>query len=177
VHSHEAAAESELGVACSGQLSHTALPAAGLYFPVSHAAHGPSLGPEYPLLHRQLLCAVLAGAESEFSGQCEHAALPEASLYSPASHAVHSASSGPEYPGTHVHTLLPAGLEELAGHSKHGSGPTAFLNVPARHSWHGDPLSPEYPALHLQSVTSALADGDCESGGHKLHASGSDSSW
>lgn len=176
MHSHEAAAESELGVACSGQLSHTALPASGLYFPGSHAAQGPSLGPEYPLLHRQLLWAVLAGAESEFSGQREHPALPEASLYSPARHAVHSASSGPEYPGLHVHTLLPAGLEESTGHSKHSSGPTGFLNVPARHAWHGAPFAPVYPALHLHSVTSALPDGDCEWSGQSSHIVGSNSS-
>ena len=152
------------------------MPAPGLYFPGSHAAQGPSLGPEYPLLHRQLLWAMLAGEESEFSGQREHDTLPEASLYSPAAYAVHCASSGPEYPGLHVHTLLPAGLEESAGHSKHSSGPTDFLKVPSRHTWHGAQFAPVYQALHLQSVTSALPDGDCELSGQLSHVVWSSSS-
>jgi len=119
---------------------------------------------------------VLAVALRVFGKHSVQAALPEASLYSPALHAVHCALSGPEYPGLHVHTLLPAGLEESAGHPKHSSGPTDVLKVPCRHSWQGDPFAPVYPALHLQSVTSALLDGDCELSGHSSHVVGSSSS-
>jgi hypothetical protein len=52
-------------LACAGQLLQPPDPVAFLYLPVSHAAHGPPSGPEYPALQAQSVVAVLAPGESE----------------------------------------------------------------------------------------------------------------
>ena len=47
------------------QFEHTAGPRTSLYVFAPHAAHVPQFGPEYPLLHRQLVSRVLPAGERE----------------------------------------------------------------------------------------------------------------
>ena len=54
------------------QSVHAALPAAGLYFPAAHAAHGPPFGPVEPAAHScttQSLSASLPAGERLPAGQ------------------------------------------------------------------------------------------------------------
>jgi hypothetical protein len=60
------------------QLVHAADPVNDLYFPVTHATHGPPSGPVDPALQVQLVKAVLPGGELEFDGQSLHVMLAEA---------------------------------------------------------------------------------------------------
>ena len=47
-------------VELAGHAVHALAPGASLYFPASHAVHGPPLGPVYPVLHSQSSRASLA---------------------------------------------------------------------------------------------------------------------
>jgi hypothetical protein len=51
------------------QLEHTALPVTSLYFPWTHAVHGPLLGPVYPVLHLHAVDVVDPDAEFAFDVQ------------------------------------------------------------------------------------------------------------
>jgi hypothetical protein len=90
------------------QSVHTADPVDALYFPATHAVHGPPSGLDDPALQVQLVSAALPTCELEFDGQVMHVELAEAptvveyvpapqsvqllfiaDLYLPATHAVH----------------------------------------------------------------------------------------
>ncbi len=61
-------------------------PVGVLYFPATHAAHGPPSGPVDPVLQVQLVKAALPAGELEFDGQAMHvelAAAPTAVEYVP----------------------------------------------------------------------------------------------
>ena len=104
----------------------TALPVAILYFPATHATHGPPLGPVNPTLHVQLVDTVQPLHEApELAGQAAHAtvrpvvlekvpavqavhaALPVVSLYVPAAQVVQMPIDAPvalpTYPALHRH--------------------------------------------------------------------------
>jgi hypothetical protein len=60
-----------------------------LYFPATHAVHGPPFGPVDPMLQVQLVKAALPAGETEFDGQAVHDApevCPVAVPYLPAQH-------------------------------------------------------------------------------------------
>ena len=60
-----------------------------LYFPATHAAHGPPLGPVDPALQVQLVKAAMPAGEVELDGQTVHDAsvlCPVAAPYLPAQH-------------------------------------------------------------------------------------------
>ena len=98
LHRHEVAADAVAGCAFTGQGTHApaaiapvddkcvpaaqlvqpALPAAVLYLPASHAVHVPPFAPVYPMLHRQLVTAVLPAAEPELPGQLKQLVLSTA---------------------------------------------------------------------------------------------------
>ncbi len=68
---------------------HAADPVGVLYFPATHAAHGPPSGPVDPVLQVQLVKAALPAGELEFDGQGVHDAAvvcPVAVPYLPAQH-------------------------------------------------------------------------------------------
>jgi len=150
-----------------GQSEHSALPAASLYVPATHAVHSPPSGPVCPALHLQSVRASLPVADVELDdGQAMHPALPAASLYVPATHAVHSPPSGPVYPALHLQAVTlsfpAADVESDDGQAKHSALPAVSLYVPATHAVHSPPSGPVYPALHLQSVTLSLPAGELE---------------
>jgi hypothetical protein len=97
-----------------------------LYFPATHAAHGPPFGPVDPALQVQLVKAALPAGEVEFDGHAMHveldedptaveyvpvpqsvqAAVPVNALYFPATHAAHE-YNGP--PSSLTENATPAG--------------------------------------------------------------------
>ena len=86
------------------QSVHTVGPVALLYFPASHATHGPPLGPVKPAaqsLPIHAVLAVLATGEVVPVGQVKHDAGPVPVLYCPAKHAVHSPPLAPLKPALH----------------------------------------------------------------------------
>jgi hypothetical protein len=64
----------------TGQLVHAAELVALLYFPATHAEHGPPFGPVYPDLQMQAVRATLVVGELEPSGHMVHKTLPVVSL-------------------------------------------------------------------------------------------------
>jgi hypothetical protein len=126
-----------------------------LYFPATHATHGPPSGPVYPTLHGQRLAP---GTESEFGGHAGQADAFRQFLYFPASHATHGPPSGPVNPGEQKQMVSPAIETEFCGHDEHVSfdkACTAVANMFVGHDVHGTLLvSPLYlPAAHdLQSL-------------------------
>ncbi len=67
----------------AAQSVHAAEPVATLYFPATHAAHGPPLGPVYPALQSATIQAaldVLATGDVEPAGHAVHVAVPVVSL-------------------------------------------------------------------------------------------------
>jgi hypothetical protein len=120
------------------QLVHSTLPVTALYFPATHAAHGPPLGPVYPTLHVQFVDTV----------QLLHEA-PE--LVGHASQLV----------------VRPVVLENSpALQMVHAAAPVALLNVPGAQGVHGPPLGPVYPRLQMQDVTAGLEMGELAFAGH-----------
>ena len=87
-----------------------------MYFPATHAVHGPPAGPGNPALQVQFVKFALPAGEVELDGQVMHVELAEAPtaveyvptpqseqtadpvdvLYFPATHALHVPPSGPE---------------------------------------------------------------------------------
>ena len=65
----------------------TADPVDALYFPATHAVHGPPAGPENPSLQVQFVKFALPAGEVEFLGQSVQSPLSAADLYLPAAHA------------------------------------------------------------------------------------------
>lgn len=66
-----------------------ALPVALLYFPATHATHGPPLGPVYPALQGVRMHAAIDGlalGEVMLAGHAVQFALPVVFLYVPATH-------------------------------------------------------------------------------------------
>jgi hypothetical protein len=127
-------------------LVQSTLPVTALYFPATHAAHGPPLGPVYPALHVQFVDTVQALHEAPvFSEHVMHAAVPDTFLNFPAWHATHRPPFGPVYPGLHeqlLSLLLFAGEFEFAGHNVHAAILAVSLYVPTAHTAHGPPLGP-----------------------------------
>jgi hypothetical protein len=124
------------------QSVHAADPVVTLYFPATHAAHGPPSGPVDPALQVQFAKAPLPGGEFEFDGQTLHVELAEApiaveyvpatqseqvavpvdSLYCPDTQAEQVPPSGPENPASQVQFFkpeLPAGEFEFDGQTLH----------------------------------------------------------
>ena len=99
------------------QSVHAAAPVTVLYFPASHAAHGPPLGPVYPALQSGTIHAALDVLPT---GEVE-----------PTGHAEQTPPLGPVKPMLHVHAVnvLHALQEapEFAGHTLHVSVPTMGL--------------------------------------------------
>jgi hypothetical protein len=91
----------------AGHVEHAALPDIFLTVPAAHATHGPTSGPVYPELHKQLLTFLLPNNEFAFAVQFVHAALPFVDLYVPTGHILHcpfdAPVSGPVYPVLHEH--------------------------------------------------------------------------
>jgi hypothetical protein len=59
------------------QFEQVAFPVNTLYFPATHAVHGPAFGPVNPALQVQLVKAALPAGELEFDGQTLHVMLDE----------------------------------------------------------------------------------------------------
>jgi hypothetical protein len=137
------------------QFVHVPMPTAVLYVPATHATHAsPSVDPEYPALHEQLVSTVLAPTENVFAGQSRH--MLEAV----------AAGSVPYLP---------------AAQSMHASLPRSQLYVPGGHAVHPRSVvfvvsavafgAGAYPALQLQNETDSLpAPTVLESGGHTVQA-------
>ena len=105
----------------SPQSVQVAVPVKVLYFPATHAVHGPSFGPVDPALQVQFVKAALPA-----DGQTLHMPDPVAVLYFPAKHATHGPPSGPENPALHVQfakeffeVALSAGELEFVGQVVH----------------------------------------------------------
>ena len=162
-----------------------------VYFPGSHAAHGPPAGPEKPAMQKQLVEFELPGGEEEFAGHCwhvdifvaataveyfpspheVHADAPGKCWYFPASHAVHVPPAGPHQPALQVQLLkavLCSGELEPSGQPLQMLGPDTFLYLPAPHFVHDNPLAPDQPALQVQFVMLMLALGESEFVGQSL---------
>ena len=140
-------------VVLAEQLLQAAEPAAALYCPTAHAAHGPPFGPVCPASHRHASGAVLAAALVEFDAQCAHAALPLAAFHSPARHATQGPPAGPEYPGAHTQSVcaaLPAAATEALGHCCAGASPPAHQKLRA-HSAQVPSASRAKPGSHAHN--------------------------
>ena len=113
-------------------------PVLTLYFPATHAAHGPPLLPVKPPLHRHADTVLLAVGDSEFTGQSSH--LEALTEYLPPSH------------GIHVDCDVAALVDENVPASQlvHSPSPCASLYVPGLQLAHV-PLSCVKPALHVHS--------------------------
>ena len=68
---------------------HSPAPVTALYFPGTHATHGPPLGPEKPALHAQFAKDELLKVEIEFPGQNKHSEV-SVDEYVPGWHSTHS---------------------------------------------------------------------------------------
>ena len=130
----------------AAQLVQTVLPAVLLYFPASHTAHGPPVGPVYPALQSaHAALDVLPTGEMRPEEQLVHCADPVVVLYVSAAQGEHVLPAGPVYPASHTqskidpdvasvceydgHKLqfaLPSGDHCPAGHSRHVSSPVAL---------------------------------------------------
>ena len=120
----------------------TADPVDDLYFPTTHAAHGPPFGPVDPALQVQSVNAVLPADELEFDGQAMHAEFVEA----------------------------PTAVEYVpAPQSVQTADPVDVLYLPATHAAHGPPFGPVDPALQVQFVKAELPAGELEFDGQSLH--------
>lgn len=72
-HATHAAAATVATYVPAEQLVHSTLPVTALYFPATHAAHGPPLGPVYPTLHVQFVDTVqLLHEAPELVGHASH---------------------------------------------------------------------------------------------------------
>lgn len=101
-------------------------PSSGLYFPVSHAVHGPPSPPVYPARQRQASGSVLAVGLREFTAHAVQEALPLAAFHVPSAHAAHGPPSSPECPAAQtqsVRSALPAAESEAAGQGCAGKSP------------------------------------------------------
>ena len=101
-----------------------AVPFVSLYFPATHATHGPPSGPVYPMLHGHRL---VPATESEFGGHATHADAFRQFLYFAASHATHGPPSGPVKPGAQKQMLSPVIEVEPDGHPWHAVTEVAVL--------------------------------------------------
>ena len=115
---------------------HAALPLVVLYFPATHAVHGPPFGPVKPALQT-------------VDTQAVPQVLPLGEVV-PAGHETHAlallALVTPEYVPARqfVHTALPV----------------AILYFPATQAVHGPPFGPVKPTLHVQAARAALEIGE-----------------
>lgn len=123
------------------QLVHGADPARALYFPGTHNAHAPPLGPVVPALHAQAVAAALPAAELEFVGHGAHVRESCAPVYTE------------NVPGAQESQLW---------------SPDTRLYFPATQLSHWPPLSPVKPGPQMQSVCTALPDGELESAGQAV---------
>ena len=84
------------------QSVHATVPDNALYFPATHAEHGPPSGPVCPALQTQLLATVPPLTELVvFAGQVLQTAEPELGLYFPGAHSPQVWPSGPVAPALH----------------------------------------------------------------------------
>jgi hypothetical protein len=93
-----------------------------LYFPATHAVHGPPFDPVDPALQVQFVKAALRAGEVELVGQTLHMSDPVTALYFPATHATHGPPSAPENPALHVQFFkfpLSTGELEFVGQEVH----------------------------------------------------------
>jgi hypothetical protein len=158
------------------QFVHAADPAVNLYFPATHAAHGPPFGPVHPELqaHQEiesdpkpviefdgqtLHVVELAAVEYVPDPQFVHASDPVKDLYFPATHAAHGPPFGPVHPELQVLQFvkaeLPAGELEFDVQLLHvelAEAPTAVEYVPAPQFVHAaDPVDDLYfPATQAE---------------------------
>jgi hypothetical protein len=123
------------------QTVHAALPISILNVAGTHARHGPSSGPVYPLLHRH---KTLDPADCEFAGHDEQAEIDAAPV-----------------------TLE----NVFAGQFTHSAEPMAALYVPGAHREHGPPFAPVAPVLQVQAVTAELLTTELELPGQLKHRS------
>lgn len=138
------------------QFVQPALPAAVLYVPASHAVHVPPFAPVYPMLHMQLVTAVLPAAEPELPGQLKHAVLstaetvaeywparqlmqvlaPKVLEYLPAAQLMQFEADAPEY--------FPA------SHHMHAEA-DAVENFPSAHRLHVElPVEENFPDMQFE---------------------------
>jgi hypothetical protein len=124
------------------QFKHAAVPLAILYFPATHAEHGPPSGPVNPALQPQAETAELDAGEMLFAG---HA--------------------------THVNAVVAAVAAEYipVPQSLHAALPLAILYFPTPQAEHVPPFGPVNPALQVQAVDTELAVGALEFTGHVAH--------
>ena len=122
------------------QRRQAAVPDDTLYFPSTHATHGPPFDPVDPELQVQFVKAVLLTVELEFDGHLLHVELAEAAV---------------EY--------VPAPQSEQVAF------PVNTLYFPATHAAHGPPFGPVDPALQVQLVKAVLPAGELEFDGQTLH--------
>ncbi len=128
-----------------------------MYLPLSHATHGPVLGPVYPLLHEHASTPALPNGEEANAGQARQ-----------------EAGSG----GTERYVLeeqelqlcAPAdGVYCLAGQLTHGLLPVDDLKVPSAQATHGPSGGPLYPLLHAHCAIDELPAADEDHCGHATH--------
>jgi hypothetical protein len=160
-------------------------PIIDLYVPEPQAVHAPPLGPVYPRLHLQLVCAVDPTTDCELAVQSAHAAGPVSVLYFPAPHSVHVPPSGPVYPRLQRHEPIAVSPEDvcpdlagqdrqviaavaptvaeyvLAAQSVHAASPGAVLYFPAPHSVHVPPSGPVYPRLQRHEPIAVSPEDVC----------------
>ena len=81
------------------QFRQALVPVTFLYFPPTHAGHGPPSGPVYPMLQVQFVTSVFRVKKVyEFAGHVVHACEPSQSLYLPRAHSEQGPPSGPVNP-------------------------------------------------------------------------------
>ena len=84
------------------QSAHATVPVYALYFPATHAEHGPPSGPVCPALQTQLLTTVPPLRELVvFTGQVLQLAEPALGLYFPGTHSMQVWPSSPVAPALH----------------------------------------------------------------------------
>jgi len=171
----------------AGQAAHAAAPDTSLYVPALHAVHDPPPGPEYPVLHVQLVKAVLSDGESEFAGQAvqsEASALPSVVENLPAIQLWQvlpefAPVSGENLPMLHFtqspSAALPCVVKYVpARQGSQAAAPDTSLYVPAMHAEHAAPSGPVYPGLHSHVVWAALPAGESEFAGQASHVAAPD---
>jgi len=127
-----------------GQLVQLRSPAAGLYFPAAHGAHGPPPGPVFPASHSHAATAMLPAAERERGGHGPHASDPSEGLKVPVGHMPQGYPSGPEKPGGHTQLdreVAPWDEVDERGQARQAAAEEAASVVeylPASQSWQSE---------------------------------------
>ena len=114
-------ADPSADVVCVGQLEQPPV-SLSLYFPATHAPHGPPASPSYPSSHVQLRRVVEARGDEEYKGHERQACDPETFLKVFSSHAPQGPPSGPVYPALHVQFSADTAAgadEEFPAHPAH----------------------------------------------------------